>query len=194
MKKMFFIVAGVCLCSLNVSAQDWKSALKGVAKTVVGDKATTAESIVGTWRFSGPDCRFESESLLAQAGGEAAAVQVEQKLESLYDTLGMDGSEYSFSSDNTYTQTIKGRTSKGTYVFDAENKTITMKTKLGVSITAHVMVTGTSMSLLFNADKLLSVLKTLTDMASKVDSGAALAGSLTDNYDGLLLGFELNRQ
>lgn len=193
-KRMFLIVAVACLCSLNVSAQDWKSALKDVAKTMVGDKATTAESIVGTWKFSGPDCRFESENLLAKAGGEAAAVQVEQKLEPVYYKLGMEDCVYYFGSDNTYTQTIKGHTSKGTYVFDEDNKTVTMKTKLGVSIKAQVMVTGTSMSLLFNADKLLSVLKSLTDMASKVDSDASIIGALSDNYDGLLLGFELSRQ
>ena len=46
-------------------------------KIIIGDKLTTAESFVGTWEYVSPACKFESDNLLAKAGGEAAAVQVE---------------------------------------------------------------------------------------------------------------------
>lgn len=39
---------------VNANAQDLKSILTGVAKAVVGDKATTSSSIIGTWKYVGP--------------------------------------------------------------------------------------------------------------------------------------------
>lgn len=174
-------------------AQDLKSLLTGVAKAVAGDKLTTAQTIIGTWSFVGPDCRFESDNLLAQAGGEAASVQIEKKLATVYDKLGLAGSQYVFNSDGTYSFVHGTRSSEGSYTFDAEAKTITMTTKLGLSFKAHVTVTGTSMSLLFNADKLMTVLKTVMGLAGKVNNTASTVSSLAQNYDGLLLGFELKK-
>ena len=93
MMKRKFILMALC-ASLSVSyasAQDLKSLLTGVAQTLVGDQTTTAESIVGTWTFVGPDCQFESDNLLAQAGGVAAAQQIEEKLDPVYEKLGLEG-------------------------------------------------------------------------------------------------------
>lgn len=61
------------MCSVHAEAQDLKSVLTGVAKAVIGNKATTAHSIVGTWTYQAPECQFESDQLLAKAGGEIAA-------------------------------------------------------------------------------------------------------------------------
>ena len=89
---------------------------------------------------------------------------------------------------------MKGVTTKGTYTFDAEAKTIAMKTRLGLSMTAHVVVTGNTMSILFEADKLLSGLQAVTNLASKVNSNASLISDLSGSYDGMMLGFELKKQ
>ena len=154
----------LCMCLamfailVNANAQDLKSILTGVAKAVVGDKATTSSSIIGTWKYVGPQCQFESENLLAKAGGEVAAKEVEEKMQTVYDRIGMSGCEYTFNEDGTYSYTLKKRTMSGTYTFNDKEKTITMKGKLGVKTVAHVTVTGNDMSLVFNADKLMSCL------------------------------------
>ena len=190
-----------CLCPclamfailVNANAQDLKSILTGVAKAVVGDKATTSSSIIGTWKYVGPQCQFESENLLAKAGGEVAAKEVEEKMQTVYDRIGMSGCEYTFNEDGTYSYTLKKRTMSGTYTFDDKEKTITMKGKLGVKTVAHVTVTGNDMSLVFNADKLMSVLTTITGTVSKVNSTAATINSVAGSYDGLMLGFDLKK-
>lgn len=189
----------LCMCLamfailVNANAQDLKSILTGVAKAVVGDKATTSSSIIGTWKYVGPQCQFESENLLAKAGGEVAAKEVEEKMQTVYDRIGMSGCEYTFNEDGTYSYTLKKRTMSGTYTFDDKEKTITMKGKLGVKTVAHVTVTGNDMSLVFNADKLISVLKTITGTVSKVNSTAATINSVAGSYDGLMLGFDLKK-
>ena len=59
---------------------------------------------------------------------------------------------------------------------------------------AYVTVTGNDMSMVFKADKLMSILKTITGAASKVNSTAATINSVAEAYDGLMLGFELRNQ
>lgn len=192
--RFLLIVLLLCCVSRHAEAQDLKSILSGVVKTVVGDKATTSTSIVGTWQYSAPDCCFESDNLLAQAGGEVAAAEVESRLASVYKKIGLDNLRYTFNEDGTYSYTVKKISSSGTYTFDENAKTITMTGKLGIKTVAHVTTTGSSMSLVFDADKLMTVLKTLSGAVSKVNSTASTLNSIIGSYDGLLLGFEMAKQ
>ncbi|WP_301062309.1 DUF4923 family protein [Phocaeicola sp.] len=191
--KYLCIVAVMLMAAGNVVAQDLKSVLSDVVKNIVGDKATTESSIIGTWTYSGPECQFESDNLLAKAGGEVAAKEVEEKLQPIYEKMGMDGCQYTFGEDGSYSCTIKGKTSSGTYTFDNDAKTITMKSKLGIKIVAYVTVTGNDMSLVFKADKLMSVLKTVTGVVSGVNSTTDTINSIASSYDGLRLGFEMKK-
>lgn len=197
MKSLMFrylcMVAVMMSAAGNADAQDWKSVLGGIVKSAVGDKATTVTSIIGTWKYVGPECQFESDNMLAKAGGEVAAKQVEEKIQKVYDKIGMDGCQYTFNEDGTYSCTIKGKASSGTYTFDEDAKTITMKGKLGIKTVAYVTVLNDTMSLVFKADKLMSVLKTITNAASGVNSTAATLNSIAGSYDGLRLGFELKK-
>ena len=191
--KSIWILLVMCGVSANAGAQDLKSILSGVAKAVVGNKATTASSIIGTWTYSGPECQFESENLLAKAGGEMAAKEVEEKMIAVYHKVGMNNIRYTFNEDGTYSYQMKTRTVTGRYVFDDAAKTITMTGKLGLKTVAYVTVTGNDMSMVFKADKLMSILKTITGAASKVNSTAATINSVAEAYDGLMLGFELKK-
>lgn len=191
--KSTWILLVMCGVSANAGAQDLKSILSGVAKAVVGNKATTASSIIGTWTYSGPECQFESENLLAKAGGEMAAKEVEEKMIAVYNKVGMNNIRYTFNEDGTYSYQMKKRTVTGSYVFDDAAKTITMTGKLGLKTVAYVTVTGNDMSMVFKADKLMSILKTITGAASKVNSTAATINSVAEAYDGLMLGFELKK-
>lgn len=191
--KSIWILLVMCGVSANTGAQDLKSILSGVAKAVVRNKATTASSIIGTWTYSGPECQFESENLLAKAGGEMAAKEVEEKMIAVYNKVGMNNIRYTFNEDGTYSYQMKKRTVTGSYVFDDAAKTITMTGKLGLKTVAYVTVTGNDMSMVFKADKLMSILKTITGAASKVNSTAATINSVAEAYDGLMLGFELKK-
>ncbi len=195
MKKSSFLsmccaVLWMGLCIPNAGAQDLKSVISGVVKSVVGDKLTTESSIIGTWAYSAPDCQFESESVLAKAGGEVAAVEVEEQLKAVYEKIGMSNCQFTFNEDESYSGTL----GSGTYTFDSDAKTITMKTKLGIKTVAYVAVTGSTMSLTFDADKLLSLLKVVVGVASSTSSTLSAITSLADAYDGLRVGFELTKQ
>ena len=194
MKKFICMIALCCAVSVQADAQDLKSILSGVAKAVVGDKATTATSIVGTWEYVAPDCQLKGGNLQTNIGGDAAGTEVEKKMEGIYAKAGLNTIQYTFNEDKTYSYVIKGKKVEGTYEFNAEAKTVTIKTgRIGVKITANIVTLGSNMSFLFEADKVLSVVKTITGVASKLNSSAATINTLASKFDGMLIGFELKK-
>ncbi|MBQ3609827.1 MAG: DUF4923 family protein [Bacteroidaceae bacterium] len=195
MRKFVCIIALLCAVSVQTDAQNLKDILKGVAKTVVGDKATTETSLIGTWDYVGPDCQLKGDDILKNIGGEAAGEEVEKKMEAIYAKAGLNTIQYTFNEDKTCSYTIKGKKVNGTYEFDAEAKTVTIKAgKLGVKTTAHIVTLGSNMSFLYDADKILSVVKTITGVASKLNSSAATINKLTEQFNGMMIGFELKKQ
>ena len=195
MRKFVCIIALLCAVSVQTDAQNLKDILKGVAKTVVGDKATTETSLIGTWDYVGPDCQLKGDDILKNIGGEAAGEEVEKKMEAIYAKAGLNTIQYTFNEDKTCSYTIKGKKVNGTYEFDAEAKTVIIKAgKLGVKTTAHIVTLGSNMSFVFDADKILSVVKTITGVASKLNSSAATINKLTEQFNGMMIGFELKKQ
>jgi len=195
MKKLMCMIALFCAFSVQADAQDLKSILSGVAKAVVGDKATTATSIIGTWVYVGPDCQLKGDNVLKNIGGEAAGEEMEKQLEGIYEKTGLNTIQYTFNEDKTCSYTVKDKTMKGTYEFDPEAKTVTIKAgKLGIKTTAYIITLGSNMSFVYDADKLLSVVKTITGVASKFTTSAQTLNKLTEKFDGMLLGFELKKQ
>ena len=195
MKKLICIMALLCAVAVQADAQSLKDILTGVVGQVVGDKATTETSIIGTWDYVCPDCQLKGDDLLKNIGGDAAGAEVEKKMEPIYAKAGLNTIQYTFNEDKTCSYTIKGKTTKGTYEFDAEAKTITIKTgKLGVKVTANVVTLGSNMSFLFDADKILSVVKTITGATSSLNKTASAANKLLEQFDGMMVGFELKKQ
>jgi len=195
MKKLICIIALLCAVSVQADAQNWKDVLSGAVKQVVGDKVTTEASLVGTWNYVGPDCQLKGDDLLKNIGGDAAGVEVEKKLEPIYEKAGLNTIQYTFNEDKTCSYTIKGKKVEGTYEFNKEAKTVTIKAgKLGIKTTAHIVTLGNNMSFVFDADKILSVVKTITGVTSKLNTSAAALNKLTEQFDGMMLGFELKKQ
>lgn len=184
-----------CFCCMGTQAQGLKDLLNGisnVAEQITG-KSTTVESITGTWTYDSPQMKLESDNVLAKLGSAAANAKVSDKLGSVYKKVGLDKISITFNADSTYTSTINGRETAGTYSLDTKNKTLTMKTRLGLSLKTHVNVSGDNMTLLFESEKLMDGLKAVTNMAAQVNSTASTVNSLIKSYDGISLGFKLKK-
>lgn len=199
MKKLLFLsLVWLCAISFHAQAQDVKSILTGLLKDAVGDKLTTQQSVIGTWGYKAPACQLDNGSedgdLLSKAGNSVVSSTAESTLTKVYDKLGLDKCTFIFNEDGTYSTTIGKIKAKGNYTFDAEAKTITFKVKLGLTVTAKVAVTGSSMTLMFKADKLISAVKAITNVATNLTQYAAVINSLASKYDSLSLGFELAKQ
>ena len=195
MKKLVCIIALLCAVSVQGNAQSLKDILSDVAKAVVGDKATTQASLIGTWDYVGPDCQLKGDDILKNIGGETAGEEVEKKMAPIYEKAGLNTIQYTFNEDNTCSYTIKGKKVEGTYEFDAEAKTVTIKAgKLGIKTTAHIVTLGSNMSFVYDADKILSVVKTITGAASGLNASASTVNKLLEQFNGMMVGFELKKQ
>ena len=195
MKKIVCIMALLCAFTVQANAQKWKDILSGVVQTVVGDKATTETSLIGTWSYVGPDCQLKGDDILKNIGGVAAGEEVEKKMEALYVKTGLNTIQYTFNEDKTCSYTIKGKKIEGTYEFDPEAKTVTITTgRFGVKTVANVVTLGSNMSFVFDANKIFSVVKTITGVASTVNTSASAINQLIEQFDGMMIGFELKKQ
>lgn len=191
----------ICLCMMamvmsmtsHAGAQSLGSLLGSVVKGVIGDKLTNESTIIGTWSYESPECQFISDNFLAKAGGAIAVSSVEKKIQPVYEKIGLTESQFTFADDGTFTYLLKGKKISGTYTFDNDAKSISMKSKLGIKITAYVTVTGKDMSLVFDADKLMSALKLITGAASQLSSTASTLNSIANAYDGMRVGFNLKK-
>lgn len=170
----------------------------GVSTTVtnaitsaLGASDLTAEELIGTWNYSGAGVAFTTDEALAAAGGEVVASEITEQLEPYYTKLGLTSSNtyYTFDDEGKYSAKIAGKSVSGSYTFDEDTQALTMKVLL-VNITAYTKRNGTGIAILFEADKLLTLLQTVAKLSGN-DTLSAIS-SLSENYDGLRLGFNLD--
>ena len=201
--KIIIVTLLAFLPTVQMSAQDWKSILSGVADAV-GKKASEkirekidTFTVSGTWRYSQPDCKFDSDDLLSKAGGEVAAKKVEQQMMNVLNKIGInENTVFTFNNDSTYTMRTGKRTMQGTYSLNKATKEIVMTSRLRFHFTAKVernILKPNTMSLLFKADKLMSLAQNVTGALAKKSTNKTIStvSSLLSKYDGMNMGFVL---
>ena len=158
----------------------------------------TEQSFVGTWTYQAPEVRFESESLLAQAGGSVVASSIENKLASYLTKVGITKgvTSFTFNADKTYTIATNGQAiSAGTYTYDKSTKTLKMQSTLGLlNQNCTVGMDGTNLCLLYDADKLLSLMNSAGSILGQASSTlGSITSVLGQNYNGMKVGFSLSK-
>ena len=171
---------------------DASSALGNILGSVLGVNKVSETTILGTWKYAGPGCAFTSDNLLAKAGGEVAAQKVKAQLQSHYSSLGLNSSNtyISFKEDKTFSGKVDGKTLSGTYTLDVNTGQITLKTLL-LTMNGYVNLNTTGMSLLFESQKLLTILQGLGALSGNTTMSAV--GELSKNYKGVRIGFDMAR-
>lgn len=181
--------------SSSGSASSTNSVLGSLLGGLLSSSSTLSQSdLVGTWSYSGSNCVFESENLLAKAGGAIAANKIESELNTQLAKVGIkEGAcSFTFNKDNTYTATIGGRTLQGSYTLDTKNKKIKMTYLAGLaSMTLRITKQGNKVNLLIESSKLLTLMKG----ASVLAKGTSLSGisSILNNYEGMYIGLQLKK-
>lgn len=177
------------------SSNNGSSFLGNLLGTLLGESTTLSEKkLAGTWNYTGADCAFESENLLAKAGGAVAAQKINSELNTQLAKVGIkQGScSFTFNEDKTYSATIGGRHISGEYTLDATNKTVKMTYLGGLgSMTPHVALKGGKLSLLLDSDKLLNLVKTISALSN--NSSIKTVSTLLSNYDGMYIGIQLQK-
>ena len=171
------------------------SALGSVLTNLLGgSSAVTASDLQGTWTYRKADCVFETQNLLLKAGGEMAATKIESQLESQLGKVGITpgACSFTFNSDGTYVATIGQYNLTPNYTLNTKSNTLTMTYLAGIGrISPKVVKTGASISLLFEGDKLLSMVQKVGTLTS--NSTVNSLSSLINSYDGMLVGMQLSK-
>lgn len=171
------------------------SALGSVLTNLLGgSSAVTASDLQGTWTYRKADCVFETQNLLLKAGGEMAAAKIESQLENQLGKVGITpgACSFTFNSDGTYVATIGQYNLTGNYTLNTKSNTLTMTYLAGIGrISPKVVKTGASISLLFEGDKLLSMVQKVGKLTS--NSTVNSLSSLINSYDGMLVGMQLSK-
>ena len=168
------------------------TAIGNVITSVIGLDKVTQQQIQGTWKYKGPGCAFSSEQALAKAGGEIAAVQVEEKLKPYYDDLKItaDNTWFTFNEDQSFKAQVAGKSISGTYTLNEKDGQMTLKTLL-FSINGYAKREVGGISILFESKKLLTIFQAI----AAISGNQALEGigEISKNYDGVRIGFDLKR-
>lgn len=200
MKKSVFgqmLVAALLLATAsNLQAQSLKDLLnkENIEKAVNAVTGKNTASMTGTWMFTGSALAFESDNLLQKAGGSLAANAVEKKLDGFLGKVGIEPGEmsFTFNSDSTFQTQIKGKSLKGTYRYDSSTQKVNLKFSKLLKLNTTVNCTSEQMELLFPSDRLLDL---VTFLASKSNNATLQSiSSLAESYDGMMLGFTLQKQ
>lgn len=175
-----------------MSAMTNGTGLGNAIKSVIGLDKVKAQQLIGDWKYKGPGCAFTSENLLAKAGGEIAAVQIEEKVQPYYQQAGLSAENtfISFKEDGTFSSRIAGTPFSGQYTFDEETQKITLK-NLFLSVNCYAKKEVGGISILFEAKKLLTFLQTVSAFSDNKD--LQTISDLSKKYDGVRIGFDLNK-
>ena len=175
-----------------MSAMTNGTGIANAVKSVIGLDKVKAQQLIGDWKYKGPGCAFTSENLLAKAGGEMAAVQIEEKVKPYYQQVGLSAENtfISFKEDGTFSSQIAGTPFNGQYTFDEATQKITLKS-LFFSVNCYAKKEVGGISILFEANKLLTLLQTMAAFSGNKD--LQTISDLSKKYDGVRIGFDMNK-
>lgn len=196
MKKNFLSIAFVVVFMLTATSAkaQWSDLMKTgnlnkIVNSVTGK--STALSLPGTWVYSGSAVEFESDNVFKQLGGSAAASVAQSKMDSYLKKAGIQPGKmtFTFKNDGTFTSVISGRSSNGTYTYSAGK--LNLKYLL-FTTTATVKSTSKGMELLFNANKLVTMLKLVGKFSNSTSLN--LLSSFAGSYKDMLMGLNMKKK
>lgn len=192
-------VPSACATAQTSSSSSSSSSLLGntisnIVQGVFTKSNLTIADIAGQWTADGSAVSFQSDNFLQKAGGLAAAGAIENQINPYYEKLGLNNAVLTIQEDGSFTLkskvslsgTIK---SNGDGTFDFTFKALNLLS-LG-TIKAYVQKSGNHLDVMFDATKLKTLISGVASISGI--SIAKTAASLLDSYEGLCVGFSMNK-
>jgi hypothetical protein len=87
-----------------------QNTVDGLLGLVIGSVKVQENELYGAWYYTQPGCAFTSENLLAKAGGAVAAENCKEKLQPVYNTLGISAqnTQFQFTQEHQFQAYVKG--------------------------------------------------------------------------------------
>ena len=181
--------------ALNAHAQ-FGDILNKVANVVTGGSVVKEADLVGTWTYDGPAVEFTSDNLLSNIGGTVASTKIEEQLGAYMAQVGITADHFTLTlnEDKSFKASLSdGKNASGTYTLSEDGKLVMNLPALGAHVNAAANMTGDKLVLLLDADKLLSLITTVSNYAGSTNSTIGAVGSLLENYSGMKAGMKFTR-
>lgn len=172
------------------------STLGNILEGVFSSSNITVSDMAGVWTSNGPAVCFQSDNFLQKAGGIAAASMIESKLSPYYNQYGLNGAVMTINTDGTFSMKLKNITLKGNITQTTEKGvfqftfTALGSVKLG-SIKTYIQKSYNTLSVMFDASKLKNLISGIAKIVN-IQIVKTLT-SLLDSYEGLCVGFRMER-
>jgi hypothetical protein len=146
----------------------------------------------GQWKYNGPSVGVSGKNVLAGIAKPLAKGKMKKKLKKAFKSIGLEKARpnFTFNDDGTCAISVMGAKLKGSYNYNPSTQRVTFKWH-GVPLSANLRRDGKKLHLTFEADKLISLI-TLMGRFSDSSTIKALT-TLLDNYEDVMVGFELKR-
>lgn len=166
--------------------------LSGIADAVAGT-STTSLDITGNWKYKGTSCALQSEDVVKKIGAAVATSALEKKMNTQCAKIGIKAGacNFIFNTDGSFITTVGKKSYSGTYTFDKSTGSMVLSYLQLMNLNATVATSGSDISLLFEANKLLKLLSYLSKTNTK--SSIKTISSMLNQYDGAKVGFKLGR-
>ena len=186
------VLKGVLGGSSNSSSSSGDDIISSLTSVFSSNKQAKESNIVGTWNYSEPAIVLSSNNILTKAAAKVAANKVESKLQSYLTSYGIAPGSFSmtFKEDGTFTETLKGRTTSGTWKIADSKLQLTIASVKTISITTQI--DGKDLQFVTDATKLLTLFKAIG--AKSTVSSLQTITSLMKNVDGMQAGITLRKQ
>ena len=193
------LLGSVTGTSSSSTSSTGASLLGSLIGNLLGTSSVSSNTIVGTWSYQGSAVVFESENVLAQLGGTLASSSVESKINQVLTKAGFTAGRVvlTLNQDNSYTLAVNGKNTTGTW--QVSGSTLTLSPSIASALTSkanisfNVSLSGNTLQLAIQADKILDLLKSASNIASSVSSSLSTVTSLLSNYNGVQLGLKFTR-
>ena len=175
-----------------IGSQQGSNVAQGLTSVFSSSKQATAEKIVGTWNYTEPAIVFTSDNILAKAASKIAANKVEGKLQEQLSKYGIKPGSFTmtFNEDGTFTETLKGKTTKGRWEVKDSKLILSVVGVTAISITTQI--DGKDLQFVTDATKLLNLFKTIGAKSS--NSSIKTVASLMKSVNGMQAGITMRKQ
>ena len=146
--------------------------------------------LVGKWVYDEPSVDAKGTGFVSKLGKPIAKSKLKKGLKKIYNKLKLkkQWTSLTISADEKWTLRLLGQNVSGNYTYEPESGRLSLKWH-GVPIVAYAHRDGKNLHLLFDADKLLSMMRLLSKL-KKSDTLKSL-NKLSSNYNDVMVGFKL---
>ena len=187
-------VAGTAISKAtgNSTAGDVASDLIG---NLLGTSKVSEKSLVGTWSYNQPCVTFESEDVLTTLGSSMVSKKVESTMQKGLTKVGFNSGKVvmTLKEDKTGTIEFNGKNIIVNWAVDGSDLKLTFPI-VDKGVTMNAKLTGSELQLAMKADKLLTLLNTITEKTSTVNSSLGTLNTLTKNVKGMYMGLKFTKK